>query len=334
MTTSRVLRIRETGNPLEVVRLEEETVESLCAGELLVDVLFAPINPADINILQGRYGKRPELPFVPGMEGVGVVRDAGDAALRERFVGKRVLLPAEYGSWRERGVVKAAGVVEVPDTLHVELAAMLRVNPPTAWRMLHDFAELKTGNWLVQNAANSAVGRSVIQIAKHLGLRTINFVRRPELVAGLEDIGADVVLVESRDVAKTVGELTGGARVALGLNAVGGDSAIAVASCLSDDAAHVTYGAMSLQALKIPNAYLIFKNIRFCGFWLSRWNETASANAVQEMFNMLAGVAETSGLTLPVDSVFPLEDHRAALARAQEGMREGKVLFRCHGASD
>jgi trans-2-enoyl-CoA reductase len=103
---------------------------------------------------------------------------------------------------------------------------MLKVNPITAWRMLHDFVPLQRGDWFIQNAANSGAGRAAIQIGHELGLKSVNLVRRPELVEELMAEGADVVLLDDETMRGQIAERTGGAPIRLALNAVGGDSAI------------------------------------------------------------------------------------------------------------
>ena len=182
------------GVPEEVARWEETDAPAPAADEVRVRLLAAPINPADLNVIEGKYPIRPALPGVPGVEGLGVVENVGLAVKSVRS-GDRVLLPHGYGTWREAGVVKAGSVWPVPEGIATEQAAMLRINPATALRMLRDFVALQAGEWVLQNAANSAVGRAVIQIARASGWRTVNVVRRPELVEELKAAGADVVLV-------------------------------------------------------------------------------------------------------------------------------------------
>src|SRR5207302_4498571 len=101
----------------------------------------------------------------------------------------------------------------IPADIPYDQASMLRINPPTAWRMLHDFLALRPGDWIIQNAANSAVGIAVIQLARVLGIRTVNVVRRPELLADLRAEGGNVALVEGEDLPKQVADATGGAAI-------------------------------------------------------------------------------------------------------------------------
>lgn len=314
------------GAPAEVARWAEADVAEPAANEVRVRLLAAPINPADLNVIEGKYPIRPALPGVPGVEGVGVVASVGHAVKGLR-PGARVLLPHGYGTWREAGVVKAENVRLVPDGIETEQAAMLRINPATALRMLRDFAELKAGDWVLQNAANSAVGRAVIQLARESGWRTVNVVRRAELVEELQAAGADVVLVDGDDLPPQIAAATGGAALRLALNAVGGDSALRLAQALAPGGTIVTYGAMSRQPLRIPNGLLIFQDIRWRGFWISQWYREAAAASIGAMFAELFDLAQRGVLHAPVERIYPLAEVTVALAHAAQARRSGKILF-------
>ena len=312
--------------PSEVAHAEEIEIAGPLADEARVALLAAPVNPADLNVIEGKYPVRPALPGVAGIEGAGVVTAIG-SAVTKLAVGDRVLLPPGYGSWREAGVAKAATLCVVPADIAPEQAAMLRINPATALRMLRDFVELKTGDWVLLNAANSAVGRAVIQIAHATGLRTVGVVRRAELVAELQAIGADAVLVDGEGLAAQISAATGGAPLHLALNAVGGDSALRLAQALAPGGTIVTYGAMSRQPLRIPNGLLIFQDLRWRGFWISQWYREAAAEACSAMFAELFGLAQRGLLHAPVERVYPLSEASAALTHAAQAQRSGKILF-------
>ena len=266
------------GKPEEVLRLEEQKLPAPAADEALVRVLAAPINPADLNQIEGKYPIRAPLPATPGFEGAGVVEEIG-GSVQGLAVGTQVILPHDLGTWREACVVKADKLVAVPDEIEPEQAAMLKINPLTAWRMLHDFVVLQPGDWVIQNAANSAAGRAVIQISRELGYKTVNVVRRAELIEELRAEGGDVVLLDNEDLREAVAAATDGALIRLALNAVGGESALRLAKIVAPEATIVTYGAMSLRPLTLPNGLLIFKNLHFTGFWVNKWYEQATADA-------------------------------------------------------
>src|SRR5207249_4991545 len=193
----------------------------------------------------------------PGFEGAGVVVEIG-ADVKSVMNGALVIVPHNIGTWRDAIAVKADELIIIPAGIEPVDAAMLKINPMTAWRLLHDYVDLKKGDWLIQNAANSAAGRAVIQIARDLAYKTVNVVRREELIDELRAEGGDVVLVDGENLRKEVKNATDDAPIRLGLNAVGGDSALRLANTLAPGSTIVTFGAMSLQALKIPNGLLIF----------------------------------------------------------------------------
>ena len=327
--TSCGVRLASFGAPLEVLELQQSEIPVPTSGQVLVQMEFAPVNPADLNVLEGKYGTLPALPCVPGVEGVGrVVSEGPDLGeLAGGLISKRVLLPHGFGSWKRYGVVQASELVLVPEDVPVHQAAMLRINPATALCLLENFVALKPGDWVVQNAANSGVGRSVIQIARASGLRTLNVVRRGGLDKELCGIGADVVLEFGDGLGARIREVTGGVLPRLGLNAVGGESALALAKTLSESGVLVTYGAMGLQPLRIPNGLLIFKDLSFRGFWVSRWYQNASQAERDRLFKKLLNWAAQGILHTPVEAVYPLEEARAAVAHAMRAERSGKVLL-------
>jgi mitochondrial enoyl-[acyl-carrier protein] reductase / trans-2-enoyl-CoA reductase len=327
MEKTSAIVISEHGEPANVVRYEPIDLPAPGVGEARVRVLFAPINPADLNVLEGKYPVRPTLPGVPGVEGVGVVEAVG-SDVTELKVGTTVLLPHRFGSWRAAGNVSAAGVVPVPTEIPLEQAAMLRVNPATALLMLRKFVALPHEGWVVQNAANSAVGRCVIQIARHHGWRTVNVVRRPELIEELRTEGADVVLVENDTLTNDIAAATDGAPVSLALNAVGGDSATRMANALAPGGTIVTYGAMGRQPLRIPNGLLIFKDIAWRGFWVTRWYENATPAERAALFAELFELVRKGVVHTPVERIYPLTEIAQAVAHAGQGRRGGKILLR------
>ena len=318
------------GNPADVLRIVEQPWPTAAADEVVVQMRAAPVNPADLNAIEGKYPVRPPLPATPGMEGAGVVVELGSSASAVA-VGDQVILPHNFGTWREACAIKAEKLVVAPPEIDAVQAAMLKVNPITAWRMLHDFVPLARGDWFIQNAANSAAGRAAIQIARELGCRSINVVRRSDVVEELRAAGGDVVLVDGEELRDQVAEQTGGAAIRLALNAVGGDSALRLAKVLAPDATMVTYGAMSLQPVRIPNGMLIFKNLNFTGFWVNKWYDAASPAQRAETFAPLFEMAKRGLLRTKVEAVYSLDEAKAALEHAAQPKRSGKVLFEMNG---
>jgi trans-2-enoyl-CoA reductase len=314
------------GLPAEVLRVVEQPWPEPGPDEVVVKMAAAPINPADLNSIEGKYPIRPALPATPGMEGAGVVVQLG-SNVRDLAIGTPVILPHSFGTWREACAIAAGKVVAAPPEIELTQAAMLKVNPITAWRMLHDFVPLKSGDWLIQNAANSAAGQCVIQIAKELGYKTVNVVRRAELVEELRALGGDVVLLDDEKLREEVAVMTERAPIRLALNAVGGESALRVAKTLTSDGTMVTYGAMSLRPLSIPNGMFIFKNLRFTGFWVNKWYDAATPEQRQETFWPLFDMAKRGLLQTKVEKTYPLSEVKAAIEHASREKRGGKIVF-------
>jgi mitochondrial enoyl-[acyl-carrier protein] reductase / trans-2-enoyl-CoA reductase len=314
------------GNPADVLHVESRPWPTPALGEVIVKMRAAPINPADLNQIEGKYPVRAELPATPGFEGAGIVAEVGPNVTNVA-VGALVILPHNVGTWRDAVAVKAGELVVVPAGIEPVHAAMLKINPMTAWRLLHDYVDLARGDWLIQNAANSAAGRAVIQIARELGYKTVNVVRRSELVDELRADGGDVVLVDSENLRHEVADATGGAPIHLGLNAVGGESALRLANCLAPGSTLVTYGAMSLQPLKIPNGLLIFKDLRFRGIWINKWYDNATPAQRKEAFQHLFEMATRGLLQTKVEKAYPLSEAKTAVAHAARSQRSGKIIF-------
>jgi trans-2-enoyl-CoA reductase len=286
----------------------------------------APINPADLNQIEGKYPVRAQLPATPGFEGAGIVAEV-DRDVTSVNAGELVILPHNIGTWRDAVAVKADELVVVPAGIKPVHAAMLKINPMTAWRLLHDYVNLARGDWLIQNAANSAAGRAVIQIAHELGYKTVNVVRRSELIGELRAEGGDVVLVDNENLRHEVEDAIGGPPIRLGLNAVGGESALRLANCLAPGSTLVTFGAMSLQPLKIPNGLLIFKDLRFRGIWINKWYDNATPAQRMEAFQHLFEMAKRGLLQTKVEQAYPLSEAKPAVAHAARGQRSGKIIF-------
>ncbi len=314
------------GNPAEVLHVESQRWPTPGAGEVIVKMRAAPINPADLNQIEGKYPVRAQLPATPGFEGAGIIADV-DRDVTNVAAGALVILPHNIGTWRDAVAVKADELVVVPAGIKPVHAAMLKINPMTAWRLLHDYVDLARGDWLIQNAANSAAGRAVIQIAHELGYKTVNVVRRSELISELRADGGDIVLVDSENLRREVQDAIGAPPVRLGLNAVGGESALRLANCLAPGSTLVTYGAMSLQPLKIPNGLLIFKDLRFRGIWINKWYDNATPAQRMEAFQHLFEMAQRGLLQTKVEKAYPLSEAKTAVAHAARGQRSGKIIF-------
>jgi NADPH:quinone reductase-like Zn-dependent oxidoreductase len=319
------LQVSCAGEPEQVVECVDVPAPVPGAADLLVRVLAAPINPADLLLIRGRYGTEPPFPFTPGFEAVGRVEAMG-AAVEGFAVGDLVLPLPGPGAWSEQIVVAAAMAVPLPAGLDPAQASMIKVNPATALLLLQQEPTLQPGDWVVQSAANSAVGHYLIQIARRRGLRTLNVVRRAELAAELKAIGADAVVTQEA-LAEDGLAAMGGAHARLAIDAVGGEVTAALGHLLQPGAPIVAYGLLSGAAFRVDAADVVFRGVSLRGFWLAEWFKSASETDVQRLYGELIGMVARSELSAPVEARYPFQDWQKALVHADQEARNGKVLF-------
>jgi NADPH:quinone reductase-like Zn-dependent oxidoreductase len=312
--------IKAFGEPSEVLELVDvPEPKATAAGEVLVGVEYAPINMNDLYLIQGGFPVRPSLPSFIGNEGVGRVLAVGNG-VQHLKVGDRILIPLYAFSWRERLVVPAAGLFSLPDADPRQLA-MLGINPPTASLLLDEASDLKPGDWVVQNAANSGVGRSLIVIAKARGLKTINLVRRRELVRELEAIGGDVVVVDEDGALDKIKTTIGNGRVQLAVDGVSGKGSATIASALSAHGTFVIYAYMGGGPVGISPFDLIVKRVIAKGFFMNDPDiEPKIPAALREAVPLVASGA----IQLPIAATYSLSSLHEAVLHTQRG---GKVLL-------
>lgn len=312
--------------PQDVIACVERETPTPGAGEVLLEMLAAPINPSDVLTLTGQYGALPPLPAVAGNEGVARVAALGEGVTTVA-IGDVVLMPVASGTWTSHTVTSAATLMRLPRGGDAMQLSMLTVNPPTASLLLSEFVSLETGDWVIQNAANSGVGEYVIQLARARGLRTVNVVRRAEAVAPLEALGADVVVLDGPDLAARVAAATGKAGIRLGLDAVGGSATDRLAGCLAASGTVVNYGALSGEACRIAPGALVFRNITLRGFWLASWFRQATPAQQMALYGDLAQRIARGELSARVHATYPLARVKDAVAAAATGGRDGKILL-------
>ena len=319
------------GAPADAVRCVEAPDPGAPApGEVVFDVLAFPINPADLSMCRGTYRLRPPLPAGIGAECVGRVTAVGAGVAHVKAGDLVINLQRE--NWTQRRRVAAEDVIPVPPDLDRLQAAMLRINPPTARLLLTDLVELRPGDWIIQNVANSAVGRFVIRLGRARGVRTVNVVRREALVAELAPLGADVCVVDGPDLADRVKAATSDASIRLGLDAVSGQATARISTCVGERGVVCNYGSMSGEDPVMPRAKLIGEGQSLVGFILGRALAPRSPAEVRAIYGELAEQVRAGLLTAPVERIYPIEEIRAAVAHAEQGGRRGKILVAPNGA--
>ncbi|KAF2000014.1 NAD(P)-binding protein [Amniculicola lignicola CBS 123094] len=357
---AKALTFTNYGEPPDVLSLHTHSISPPYGNLMTLRFLASPINPADINQIQGVYPSKPTFTTslstkdpiaVAGNEGVAEVIALGEKAKAEGFKkGDWVIMKGPgFGTWRTHASAQPSDVVRLEDEVREGItpvqAGTVSINPCTAYRMLQDFTPLCEGDWFIQNGANSGVGRAAIQLAKKWGVRSINVIRarddkakEEEMKQELREIGADIVITDAelqaqgiRDMAK---QWTNGGRepIRLGLNCVNGKPAIAMAKLLAAESHFVTYGAMSKQPLTVPASLLIFKDIHFDGFWVSRWADRHPEEKKRTVEDVLGMTRRGEFRDMPVDEIkWEWESKGEGLIgkvkNTLEGYRDGKGIF-------
>ena len=298
-------------------------------GEVLVDIVACSINPADILLIEGNYASVPDTPCPLGIEGAGTVAAVG-SGVSSLKAGDKVMSLART-NWVQQIRDNAGAFIRLPAEVDLAQAAMLKVNVATAHLMLTSYVSLSAGDWLIQNAANSGVGVDLIRLAHAQGIRTVNIVRREELIEPLKALGADVVVVDGPDLAQRVAKETGGAAIKLGIDAVGGAAIGRLIDCIGDGGTAVNYGLLSGKPCEINAFNFVFRDITLTGFWLAKLLGSMSFDQIQTMYADLAGRLIDGTIHVEIEASYPLEKISDAMAHAKRESRGGKVQLRPNG---
>lgn len=326
----KVAQLNAFGVPSEVVDcIEAEAPGAPGDGQVLVEMLACPINPAELLIMQGKYASKPPLPARLGIEGAGRVLAVGEG-VTGLATGDLVMSLAR-ANWSQQLILKVGEAIEAPAGIDVAQLSMLKANPATAHLMLTNYVTLEPGDWVIQNAANSAVGVNLIRLARARGLKSVNVVRRESLVAPLQAVGADVVLVDGADLGERVAAATGGAAIKLAIDAIAGAASERLADCLAEEGTVVNYGLLSGKPCQLRAEQAIFKGITLTGFWLAKLMRAMSPAELAALYqDLMARIADGS-LYVEVEATYALEDVKAALEHAGREARGGKVLITPNG---
>lgn len=316
------------GQPADVLELVEEDVGAPAGDEVVVRMEAAAVHIADLKNIRGEPEFRPPLPHTPGYEGVGRIVAVGKDVANWK-TGDRVILLTTTGVWREMLRCKAAGLIPAPEGEAVQLA-LLPLNPPTANLILEDFAQdLKPGDWIIQNAANSSCGLYLAKLARLRGLRSVNVVRRESLFPLVREAGGAVVLVDAPDLDMRVRAATGGAPIRLGVDAVAGTATARLASCLADNATLLNYGGLAGEPCQIRSTDLFLHNIKLIGFWTKRQMAGRTPAEAAAVYEKMAALVADGTLRAQIAGVFPFSRVKDACALAAKvgDERPGKVIL-------
>jgi NADPH:quinone reductase-like Zn-dependent oxidoreductase len=325
----RALELRSYDGGADSLVLAEKPVPRPGAGQVLVRVAAAPVNPSDLSFLRGMYGLKKRLPVVPGFECSGEVVASGGGFRARYLVGRRVACAAptdDDGTWAEFMLARADQCIPLRKKTDIEHAATMIVNPFTAWALLDIAEELRAGA-VVQTAAASALGRMLNRLAVERGIHVVNVVRRAAQVELLEHEGAGHVLdssVEGFD--ERLGELCTRLRATVLFDAVAGELTGRVLRSMPRGSTAIVYGALSLEGCTVDPRSLIFERKRVRGFWLSDW---LSKQGALKKFRVAGKIQKLLGdeLRTEVRARLPLEKAAEGLRQYAHEMTGGKIIF-------
>ena len=318
------------GEPRDVLSVHDVPKPEPKRGELLIRMLASPVNPSDLLYVQGRYGLKPTFPATPGFEGVGIVEQNGGGLLGRFRMGKRVaLLSSARGTWAEYTIASAKQVFPVPAEIPDEQAAMFFVNPLTALALTRYVLNVPAGEWLLQTAAGSALGKMIIQLGKRHGFKTINIVRRKEQVEELKQLGADIVLCDADGlISDQVLAVTQGKGVRFALDPVGGKTGTQAVESLADGGTLVLYGLLSGEPVQVDPRWLITGSKRVQGFWLADWANQQGVLKKLRMMREVRSLLREGVFQSTIGGRYSLEQIGEAVAEADKPGKSGKVLLR------
>lgn len=316
------------GDPARVLELRDDVPDPEAgAGQVVIDLEAAVVQAADARTVLGADGFRKKLPRTPGYEGVGRISALG-SGVTGLEIGTRVFAPLGAGTFRERVAVDAQGLMTAPEGDAVQVA-LLSQGPASALLMIQDFAQLEPDDWVIQNAANSAVGRILVQLAKDLKIRLVNAVKSSSVIGELKEIGAGAVLLDTDDLRDRVLAVTQGAPIKLALDAVGGSATARLSRCLANEAVIVSYGALSGEPCQMPADALASRGIRLCGMNPSRQLARKTPEERRALYERIGELLAARRMQARIAGTYELDQSIDAIRRAMVSgdKRFGKVAI-------
>ena len=316
--------IKDAGDYL---RLAELPVPVAGAGQVVIRLRMASVNPSDLHFIKGEYGQ-PRIKGAPaGFEGCGDVVQAGAGA--EKLLGLRVAFVVSKGgsgAWAEYAMTDAATCIPLREDISDADGAAQIVNPLTAMAMV-DLAA-KDGEAFVISAATSQLGKLMIGLARDQGLKAIALVRRAGALAGLEALGAAAVLdITAPDFADRFAKASRAMKPRVFLDAVADQSAEQVFAAMPNGARWICYGNMGAAPPMLSQiGQLIFMDKKIEGFWLTRWMQNTAPAQQKEVISRVQARFADGRWRTDISARIPLAKGVPDLASAT-GLTDGKVLI-------
>ncbi|MEN8281423.1 zinc-binding dehydrogenase [Acinetobacter gerneri] len=317
----------EFGEPEIVLHTEKQPIPEPAADEVRIKTILTPIHNHDIWTVRGRYGYKPTFPAIGGSEAVGII-DAIGSNVTHVQVGQRIAVASVHGTWAEYFIAPARGVIPLPDEIPDEIAAQL-IAMPMSSAMLLDFLKVKSGDWIIQNAASGAVGKTLAMLAKPRGINVISLVRRDIAIAELKELGIEYVVSTAQEDWKTqVKEIVADQPIIAAVDSIGGTASSDLVELLGENGTLVSFGTMKGEAMQIPSGDLIFKQATVKGFWGAKVSRELSSDNKKRLITELMQAVLQKTLKLPVEAIFSLDDIKTASLTSLKQAKKGKVLLK------
>tara|TARA_R110002020_G_scaffold34066_26_gene103731 strand:+ start:3597 stop:4577 length:981 start_codon:yes stop_codon:yes gene_type:complete len=316
------------GEPVDVLETRDIAMPEPKPGEVRVRTTLSPVHNHDLWTIRGNYGYKPPLPgAVGGSEAAGVVEAVGDG-VDPGMIGQRIAIAGVHGTWAEYFIAPANGLLPLPEQISDELGAQLIAMPFSAISLL-EVLKAKKGDWIIQTAANGAVGRIMMVLAKARGIHLVSLVRRAEAAEELRQAGIENVLTTSdEDWMAAARTLIGDGSVMSAIDSVGGELSADLVDLLSPDGELVVFGTATGAPMQLSSGALIMKHITVKGFWGSRVSADMDPALRKQLITELVQLALQGDLALDTGGVYRLDQIGEAMTAALKPGRAGKVMLK------
>src|SRR5206468_1220963 len=287
-------------------------------GQVLIDVKAIGCNFPDILIVQGKYQKKPPLPFSPGAEVAGVVRDVG-AGVTQVGIGERVFALMDWGAYAEQVVVDQHHAYALPGFMTFETGAAFGLAYQTAWCGLVRRAALRRGETLLVHGAAGGAGLAAVQLAKALGARVIATAGSREKLEVARAAGADVLVnYRTEEWIERVKKETDGRGADVIYDPVGGDVFDGSTRCIAFEGRLLVIGFTSGRIAEVATNRVLLKNVSIVGVHWGLYSERDPVLVRRWMVELLK-LAEAGQLKPVISRTFPLREATRALALSRGG---------------
>ena len=305
-----------------------EEIEPLKAGkgQAVVTVKACSVNFPDTLIIQGKYQFKPEMPFSPGGEVAGVVKEVGEGVANFK-PGDRVIAFTGWGGFAEEVVTEAARLLPMPDEMDFVTGAAFVMTYGTSIHALMDRAELREGETLLVLGAAGGVGLAAVELGKLMGARVIAAASSDEKLAVCKQYGADdVINYDTEDLRERIRTITGGRGVDVIFDPVGGKYSEAALRNMAWKGRHLVIGFAAGDIPRIPLNLTLLKGCSIVGVFWGAFTEREYKRNEEHLHTLVSWFLEGK-LKPHISAKYPLAQAAQALNDMLNRQVRGKVVL-------